>query len=135
VVADTALEALSAALDRRFGLDALWVFGSEARGAAGPRSDLDLAALFRRRPSALELLEARAELAPLAGRELDLVDLDRTTPVLAMQVMRLGRLVVDRNPRRRHAFLARLLGRYDDVRRLTAPIERRIAERLAHGRA
>jgi predicted nucleotidyltransferase len=40
-------------LDERLGLDALWVFGSFASGAVTAESDVDLAALFRRRPSAV----------------------------------------------------------------------------------
>lgn len=39
-------------LDERFGVDALWLFGSEAQGRARPDSDVDLAGLFRRRPTA-----------------------------------------------------------------------------------
>jgi predicted nucleotidyltransferase len=66
-------------LDRRFGLAALWLFGSRASGAAREDSDLDLAALFRRSPSPLELLEAQAELGAELGVELDLIDLARAS--------------------------------------------------------
>ena len=69
-------------LDERFGLDALWVYGSEARGMAGPRSDLDLGALFDHRPEPADLLDAASELSLRLGRDVDLVDLDRVSPIL-----------------------------------------------------
>src|SRR5436309_2543951 len=100
-------------LEGRFGLDALWVFGSEAQGTAGIESDLDLAALFRRAPTATELLDARLEIAASLSRDVDLVDLDRASPILVMQVLRHGRLVLDHEPAHRHRLLASAPGRYE----------------------
>ncbi len=120
------------ALDERFGLGALWLFGSEARDEARSDSDVDLAALFTREVSPVALHELRVELAARVGRDLDLVDLSRASPVLAMQVMRHGRLVADRDHRTRTRFLAALPSRYEDLRIVRAPIERRVRERL-HG--
>lgn len=73
-------------LDQRFGLDTLWLYGSEAQGTAGPGSDVDLAALFRRRTEPLDVFDARIDLEEILHREVDLVDLDQTSPVLGMQV-------------------------------------------------
>ncbi len=130
-----ALDALSAALERRIGLDALWVFGSVARGTDGADSDVDLAALFSRRPAPGELLEVAAELAGLAGRDVDLVDLDAASPIVAMQALRLGRLLVDNTPRRRVAFASGLTGRYEDVIRLRRPAEEALLRRVIVGRS
>ncbi len=124
-----------ALLDRRFGVDALWVFGSEARGQARAGSDLDLAVLFANRPTAFDLIEAQAEAELLAGREVDLVDLESASPLLAMQVLRHGRLLVDRDPARRCRFVAAVPGRREDVLRMRRPIEQRLLERITHGRA
>ena len=122
-------------LERRSGVDALWLFGSRAQGRAREDSDLDLAALFRRQPSADELLAMKTEAARLAGREVDLVDLDRASPILAMQVLRHGRLLVDRDPSRRARFVAAAPGRCEDVLRVRRPVERRLLERVADGGA
>lgn len=110
------VERIAEMLDARFGLDALWVFGSVASETATAGSDVDLAALLGRRPAPLALLDARAEVAALLGRDVDLVDLGRASPVLAMQVLRRGRLLVDRGPARRRRFVAGVPGRYEDLK-------------------
>jgi predicted nucleotidyltransferase len=131
----TTLDRVVGTLDRRFGLDALWLFGSEAAGRARADSDVDLAALFRTRPEPLDLLDARQELAELIGRDVDLVDLDRASPILAMQVLRHGRLLVERNYRRRIDFVAHAPGRYEDVIITRREAERALLDRVRGGRA
>ena len=134
MVTDADLQRALDFLEERFGLDTLWVFGSEARGITRPDSDVDLAVLFRRRPTALEILEAGAELEEVLHREVDLVDLDRASPILGMQVLRHGRLLIDRNIKRRHAFFSRTISMYDDVKIVRREAERRLLERVASGR-
>ena len=122
-------------LDGRFGLDALWLFGSEANDSAGPFSDIDLAGLFRNRPSALDLLDARGALGALLGRDVDLVDLDRVSPIVSMQVFRHGRLLVDANPRRRHQAVSGAASRYEDLRIVRREAERAMLARIRNGRS
>ena len=128
---DNAIASLLDFLDRRFGVECLWVFGSEASGRARPESDLDVAVLFARSPSAVDLAEARAEGAALIDRPLDLVDLDNASPILAYQVLKHGRLVVDRNPSRRYRFTAGVPARREDVLLMRRPIEEHLARRIA----
>jgi predicted nucleotidyltransferase len=117
-------------LEERFGLDTLWLYGSEAQGTSRPGSDVDLAALFRRRPESLEVLDARTDLEEILHRDVDLVDLDQTSPVLGMQVLRYGKLLVDRNPGRRHDAFGRILGLYEDVKILRREVEKEMFRRL-----
>ena len=124
MIANDRLQRAVGFLEEQFGLEALWVFGSEAQGTARPDSDIDLAALFQGRPAPLDVLGSRGDLEEILGREVDLVDLDRASPILAMQVLRHGRLLVDGNPKRRIAFFSRTLNLYDDLK-----IQRREAER------
>lgn len=121
-------------LDERFGVETLWLFGSEAKGTATAKSDLDLAALFLRPPTPLERIEAAVDLGSFLGREVDLIDLDRTTPILAMQVLRHGRLLVDRNPTRRAAFFGRTISMYEDLKIVRRGAERSLLKRMAAGR-
>lgn len=120
-------------LDRRFGLDSLWLFGSEAQGTARPDSDVDFAALFKGRPTPVEVFEAQAELTEILGRDVDLVDLDRVSPILARQVLRHGRLVIDRDPKRRYAFFSRTISMYEDVKIQRREVERKLLERFGGG--
>ena len=122
-------------LEIRLGVDALWVFGSQAKGTSRRDSDVDLAVLFRRSPSPMELAEARQELAAALGRDVDMVDLVRASPVVAMQVLRHGRLVLDASPRRRRQFAAAVPGRYEDLKILRRQAERALLARVRRGRS
>lgn len=117
-------------LDRRFGLDALWLYGSEAQGTAKPDSDVDLAALFRQRAEPLDVFDARTDLEEILHREVDLVDLDQTSPILGMQVLQHGQLLVDRDPGRRHAAYGRILSLYEDVKIIRREVERELFRRM-----
>lgn len=78
-------------------------------------------------------MEARAEAELEIGKPVDLVDLDRASPILAMQVLRHGRLLVDRDRGRRIRFTAAAPGRREDVLLTRRPVERRLLERVTHG--
>jgi predicted nucleotidyltransferase len=112
------------------GIEALWAFGSVARGTPRPDSDLDLGALFRTSPDPVALLGVRADLAAVVGREVDLVDLDAVSPILAFEVVKHGRLIHEKGPARRVRFVAELIGRYEDVKRFREPMERASMARL-----
>ncbi len=112
------------------GLEALWVFGSVARGEARSDSDMDLGGLFRTPPDLDALLRARADIGALVDREVDLVDLEAVSPILAFQVVKHGRLIHEKEPARRVRFVTELIGRYEDVRRFREPIERAAIARL-----
>jgi predicted nucleotidyltransferase len=132
VISRSELDEAAQHLHRRFGLVALWLFGSRARGQARPDSDVDLAALFPAEVSPIELFEAATELAHQWGCDVDLIDLSRASPALAMQALRHGELIADHDPSARHRFEGALPTRYEDLRIVRAPIERRIRQRL-HG--
>jgi len=124
-----------ALLEERFGLDALFVFGSEAAGTGRRDSDLDLAALLRRRPDALELLDVQTALEEIAGRDVDLVDLGVASPILARQVLRSGRCVFGSRAPALACFEAILPSRYEDLKRVRAEAESALVQRVVHGRS
>jgi len=80
-------------LRRLPGVVAVYLFGSEARGAAREESDLDLAVLAEGPIPGKALWETAQALAALAGREVDLIDLARASTVMQMQVVTGGRRV------------------------------------------
>lgn len=126
---------VAALLDQRFGLDALVLFGSQTTGAARPDSDLDLAALFQRRPTEIDLLEAASDVESIVGRAVDLVDLAVASPILAMQIQRTGRCLFGAESPALARFQAALPGRYEDLRRVRAEAEAALIGRVVHGRS
>lgn len=121
----------------RADVEVAYFFGSRARGEASLASDTDVAVLFNE--SSGDPAELSAHLMETIAREtgqnpgVDVVDLDRTSPVLAHRVVREGRLILSRCESRRVGFEVAALRRYVD----TAPLRRifheaqsrRIAER------
>lgn len=125
------LEKVIALLESRFGLEALILFGSTARGEMHAESDVDLAGLFRSQPDAIALLEAGSDCERLLGRSVDLVDLAAASPILAMQVVREGRRVAGAKSSALAHFTASLPSRYADLKRVRAPAEAALARRMS----
>ena len=127
------ISAVISRLEDRWGLDALWVFGSRATGTARTDSDWDLAALFQTRPDPVELFGMRGQFEVLAGVPVDVIDLDRASPVLTRQVLKHGELAVENNRRRRIDFVAHVPGRYEDLCIVRRAAEQALVERIRHG--
>jgi uncharacterized protein len=130
VLSDAQIQAAAALLDERFGLDALYLYGSEAAERARVDSDVDFAILARRRITAPERLALASELAVLLGRDVDLVVLDEVSPILRMQVLRNGRRVFASAPTRAAELEARSFSEYADLKRVRAAAERALIERI-----
>ncbi|OMG25969.1 nucleotidyltransferase [Actinomyces naeslundii] len=76
------------ALCRRFGVARLDVFGSVARGEAGPGSDVDLLyELAQGRSLGWEIEDLSQDLAALFGRPVDLVSRRALHPLIRDQVL------------------------------------------------
>lgn len=77
------LDELRAALEGR-GLRLALLFGSQARGTAGPGSDVDVAMLA----PGMDLLGLASDLSRQLGREVDVVDLGRASIPLLEELPR-----------------------------------------------
>jgi len=97
-----------------------YLFGSAVSGRSNPMSDVDLAVLVQPQPDLPSLLERQLTLsravAEYAGREVDLVLLNRASPFMKYEVARHGRVLYERRPAERIAFEARARQRYFDLK-------------------
>ncbi|MCF8030450.1 MAG: nucleotidyltransferase domain-containing protein [Desulfohalobiaceae bacterium] len=81
---------------------AAYVFGSQATGEAGPRSDVDVAVLLDEDGQKdFDSLQFMVDLEKKLERNVDLVVLNHSGEPIKHQVRRDGRIVFDRDPRRR----------------------------------
>ena len=79
------------AIRARFpGTLAVYVFGSQVQGTAGPDSDLDLAVLVAGYADQIQLWELAGSLADVAGCPVDLLDLRAASTVMQYQVVMTG---------------------------------------------
>jgi uncharacterized protein len=103
---------------------AVYLFGSEGRGTAGPDSDVDLAVLYAEKlPGTLDSLHLalEADLERLLGRSVEVVVLNSAPADLAHRILRDGRLVFEGDRSARVAFEVKSRNEYFDL----VPILRR----------
>jgi predicted nucleotidyltransferase len=99
---------------------AAYLFGSQARGSAGPASDVDVGVVLEGLPrSAVERAERiaaiQADLETLLRRDVDVVLLNDAGPDLVHRVLRDGVLLHEGNHRRRLEFEVQARNAYFDL--------------------
>lgn len=75
-------------LYRRHDVARLSLFGSFARGEAGPESDVDLLVEFKRRNTLLDLIGLEQKMSLALGRKVDLLTLEAISPYLRDTIAR-----------------------------------------------
>ena len=112
-VSDRVVETLASAVAARVpGIVALYLFGSRARGDGVADSDIDLAVLAQNRLDPVERWKLQEDLAALAHKNVDLVDLRQASTVMRVEVLRDSVLLLDSQPSPRAAFEAFALSAY-----------------------
>ena len=99
-------------------LAAVYLFGSFARGSAGPRSDVDVAVLYLREPPPTLAglpLGVEASLEARLGRPVQVIALNTAPPDLVHRVLRDGRLLLDLDRSARIRFEVRSRNEYFDL--------------------
>lgn len=137
-VGERELRILSGRLAAERAVVAAYLFGSQARGAPGPLSDIDLAVWAhpeldrRERWSLHEGLTGKAADA-LGTDAVQVVILNDAPPLLAHRVLREGRRLADADPTLRVRLETSAIVRYLDTLALREEIGRGLARRLAEG--
>ena len=99
-------------------LAAAYLFGSVARGADRPTSDVDVGLLYERAPASTLLdqpFHVAAELESRIGRKVDLVNMNAAPVDLVHRILRDGILLLQPNPSARIAFEVRSRNAYFDL--------------------
>jgi len=109
---------------------AAWLFGSVARGTAGPDSDVDVAVLFAHLPPATldsPELSMAGDFEELLGIPVQVVAVNRAPADLVHRILRDGRLLLDRDGAVRIRFEVQARNEYFDL----APLRDRYRKLLA----
>ena len=102
------------------------LFGSNAEGRVTRDSDLDIAIFFNSRPDIYMRNELRGKLEKMLGKTADLVALNEASPVIRMQVLRKGILLVNKNPMVYNEFFVNTIKEYYDLKQNRKQIEENI---------
>ena len=82
------LRAMLPTLRERYGVLAVWLFGSRLRGEARPDSDLDILVEFDDRPlSLLKFVELENHLSDALGLRVDLVEKQALKPRIGQHIL------------------------------------------------
>lgn len=124
-------------------ITAVYLFGSTAKGHAGPLSDIDVGVLFCTASAAPRSLTGRAALAGEVSHacrrpDVDVVVLNEAPPLLAYEVVRHGPPLYERHRAQRITFEAQAIQRYLDLAPFLATARRYLKRQLmtrstAHG--
>jgi predicted nucleotidyltransferase len=133
-----ALARLSEALDRS-GVVAAMLIGSQARGTGGPLSDVDIAIWHDPALDPAARLQLQLDLAARAARaldtdEVDVILLNRATPLLCHRAIRDARRLVERDRDERVRLETRAILDYLDTAPLRAELGRGLRRRIEAGR-
>ena len=136
---DQRIEGLARAWEADPDLAAVYLFGSRAQGGAAARSDVDLAVVVRHDMEASARWRKRLDLigdacARLGTDAVDVVALEDSPALLGHRVLARGRLLCERDPRRRVQVAERVMRQYLDEAHLRAVLDAGLGRRLREGR-
>lgn len=92
------------------------IFGSYGAGRKSDKSDLDLAIYFEDPPAGMALFKIRNSLSDICGRDIDLVVLNNSSPLLMHQVMKNRLPLIIKDPLRYRMFRERVIRAYDEYK-------------------
>jgi predicted nucleotidyltransferase len=106
---------LGRALQGRPEVRLAFLFGSSVTKGLNAANDVDIAVVFAHSVSLLDQCEISARLEEIAGREVDLIDLDDASTLLRWEVVRSGIVLWSKDSRDLADFRARVPIEYFDL--------------------
>jgi predicted nucleotidyltransferase len=104
----------------------VFIFGSIVSGHITEQSDVDIAVLFSHKPKFQEILNTTDEVCRAIGREIDLVVLNDSSPIIRMQVLKNGKLIKSKSHAVYNDFFIKALKEYDDLKYIRREAEKNI---------
>lgn len=104
----------------------VFLFGSFVRGDITSFSDLDIAIYFTGTVDFYRINDLREDIAEMLGIEVDIVVLNTASPVIKMQVLKKGTLLINKDQRAYNEFFVNTVKEYDDLKRTRKEIEGKI---------
>lgn len=129
-----ALERIVRELSRDSGVRLVYLFGSTARGEAGPESDIDLAVVLEERPDWERERGLRARVASAGGAPVDLVILNDAGVVARHEVVTGGRCLFARDVREQAEFEIQAISQYLDFQPVLRLQDQYLRERVEERR-
>lgn len=104
----------------KYPLEQAYLFGSHAHGTVTPLSDVDIAVLYSpdcdREKTENALFSELSQL--LHSDNINLINLDEATPLLAHRAVLLGKPLISADPHTTALFQTKILHTYEDTRHL-----------------
>ncbi|MBC8414743.1 MAG: nucleotidyltransferase domain-containing protein [Nitrospira sp.] len=104
----------------------VFLFGSHASNHITSSSDIDIAVYFRVVPNIDDLNTVRADLSGILKKEIDLAVLNQASPILRMQVLKKGILVLEGEKNQYSIYYGDTVKQYDDLKIIRAESEAKI---------
>lgn len=108
---------------KRAEITLLFIFGSSVKGHLTAESDIDVAILFEDAPDPTAINKIEDDLSAVLKREIDVVVLNDSSPIIRMQVLDNGVLVINKERTKYNDFFVRTVKEYDDLKHVRKEIE------------
>jgi predicted nucleotidyltransferase len=76
-------------------ISVIYLFGSHAVGHQRSRSDIDLGILFSKNVEGFMRINLETEISNLLRKDVDLIDMEKSSPILRHQIYKYGKLIYD----------------------------------------
>lgn len=104
-----------------------FLFGSFAKGNVTSSSDVDIAILFNQHPDFYAISNMSQKLSKmLINKHVDIVPLNNASPIIKMQVLKNGIILVNKDSKSYNEFFVSTIIEYDDLKQLRKEIEENI---------
>lgn len=112
-----------------------FLYGSQVTCHIKSNSDVDIALLYVRDhlPNTERRFQLVDDLISITKREVDLLILNDASPVISMQVLRKGKIILERDHQTYLNFFVKTVSKYDDLKRVRSGIEQNLMKGRIYG--